>query len=472
MTEATDDIRKEVADFMFKVGRELFARGTVKDAVAWEAPSGLRVAWVMDPRRMRAAGVDHELRVPFRGHYAAAVFERYGVPANTLKYEQEMVMGDFLPRVSNELYAFSGDEPVTATIIPEPGYPWPAPDGYYSAKLGRVVRSERPAWLYPENIVDEANGINSPGINLCQMFEEPVDAKMGAVVARYGRGADDFFMVTHAMGTIEGMTRYGSVEGVAGWEENARKVMECGGLLFPSMAIGPIPATNFGVGVVIADVGLVLNSLKPYLKARSTPPAAVYSTDAWSGRTGSFLTDTAVAAFEQMHGLSDYIYYTELNVWPLGAPRAWALAGPGELAEEIYKVTTFKRELKERFRVWTRDLTPEGTEELRERVALTKARYGYMEAKVNGVMRLSDFPLAAIPPQQEEGFRRFLDITGFEGELLVVELPDELLEVMLPSWNPPGMDMEKRTAIQTWANMQYGWHVADAVREAAREVMV
>lgn len=463
-----DDVLQKLANTMFAIGKDLFARGTVKDTVAWEGPHQIRVAWVMDPKRMRNAGVDHELHVPFRGDYAARVFESHGLRAETLKYEREMGMGDFLDRASNELYDVTEDG-ARVTIIPEPGYPWPAPEGYYSAKLGRKVRSDRPGWLLPENVVDERRDINSPGIDLCKMFAEPLDARMGAEVGRYGNKTDDFFIVTHAMGSIEGMTRFGTVQGVEGWEENARKVVECGGLLFPSMAIGPIPATNFGVGVLVADIGLVLNGLKPYLKRWQMPPSVVYSSDAWSARTGSFLTDTAVAAFEQMHGLSDYVYYSEQNIWPLGAPRAWALAGPGELAEELYKVTALKRELKERFRAWKRNLDPEQVERLREAVALTKARYGYLEAKANGVMQLSDFPIAAVPPQQEEGFRRFLDITGFKGELLVVDLPDEILEVMLSSWNPPGMDFEKREAIQVWARMQYGWNVSDAVRKHGTE---
>ena len=460
---------QRVADFMFIVGKQLFARGTVKDAVAWEGPD-MRVAWIMDPKRMRNAGVDHEGQLPFRGSYASTVFEREGVRAETLKYEREMVMADFLQRVANELYAFSEDEPIGVSLIPAPGYPWPAPDGYYSAKKGRWLDAPRPDWLLPESVVDESRHINSPGINLCELFREPLGYEMGAEVVRYGRKGDDFFLVTHAMGTIEGTTRYGSVEGLAGWEQNAKKVMECGGLIFPSLAIGPIPATNFGVGVLIADAGVVLKSLKPNLKRGMSPPSAVYSSDAWSGRTGDFFADTAVAAFEQLHGHSDYMYYTDLNIWPLGAPRAWALAGPGSVAEEVYKVSTLKRELKERFQLWTRDLSPEDTEELMADVSLTKARYGYLEAKVNGLMKLGEFPFAAVPPQQEEGFRRFLDITGFAGELLVVDLPDELLEVMLPSWMPADLSYERREAIKTWASMQYGWHVADAVREAAREL--
>lgn len=470
-TEERETLER-AAGFIFKVGKQLFARGTVKDAVAWEDPYGMRVAWIMDPKRMRNAGVDHEGRVPFTGRQAARVFEYEGVRAETLKYEREMVMSDFLERASNELYALSGgEEPIRITIIPVPGYPWPAPSGYYSAKKQRWLDSPRPDWLLPENVVDEMRHINSPGIDLCGMFREPLDYVRGEEIVRYGRGDDDVFLVTHTMGTIEGVTRFGSIEGVAGWEQNAQKVMECGGLIFPSLAIGPVPATNFGVGVLVADAGIVLNSLSPYRRRGAAPPAAIYNSDAWSGRTGDFFVDTAVAAFEQLHGHSDYMYYTDLNVWPLGAPRAWVVTGPGAETEEIYKIATLKRELKERFRLWRRDLSPEQIEELMERVALTKARYGYLEAKANGIMKVGEFPFAAVPPQQEEGFRRFLDITGFEGEVLVVDLPDELLEVMRPGWDPPNMSIEKRSAIKTWASLQYGWHVSDAVREAAgREV--
>jgi hypothetical protein len=460
---------KGLADKLYAIGKELFPRGTVQDAVAWSGRYGTMVAWVMDAKRMPAAGVAHDRQVPFSGRRAAAAFERQGIRAETLKYEREMVMGDFLPRASNEFYDWD-DDGVSITMIPAPGYPWPAPEGYYSAKRGKVLSSERPAWLYDENIVDEARNIDSPGLNLCKMFPDPIGAKVGAEAARYGAKPDDYFIVTHAMGTVEGMTRYGTVGGVEGWEENAAKVVECGGLLFSSMAIGPIPATNFGVGVMVADVGIVINSLKPHLKAGASPPAAIYDSDAWTGRTGSFLTDTAVAAFQQMHGHSDYTYYTDLNVWPLGAPRAWAHLGPGSDTEEIRKVTTLKKELRARFKLWKRDLSPSGVELLREKVAATKESYGYLEAKVNGVMAMSEFPFAAIPPQQEEGFRRFLDITGFQGEVLVVDLPDEILEVMLPDWMPEGMSIERRTAIQTWASMQYGWNVAEAVLAAGREI--
>ena len=462
---------KKFADLLLAIGKDLFTRGTVKDAVAWEGRHGLRVAWVMNPKRMYAAGIGHDAHMPFYGRWAAAVFERHGLRAGIFEYEHKLLMNDFLERAANTLYDVDEDG-ARITIIPEPGYPWPAPDGYWSAKKNRLIRSDRPEWILPENVVDAARHIDSPGVDLCKLIPEVRDGVVGAQVATYGRSADDFFIVTHAMGTIEGMTRYGELEGVAGWAQNARHVVDCGGLLFPSMSVGKIPATNFGVGVLIADVGVVLNSLKPYLKRGMSAPSLVYSSDAWTGRTGSFMTDSAISAFEQLHGHSDYMYYVDQNIWPLGAPRAWAVTGPGELADEIYKTSALKRELRERFSIWTRGLEPEEILEMTERVSNTKSRYGYLEAKVNGVMQVSDFPIAAVPPQQEEGFRRFLEMTGFNGELLIVDLPDEVFEVMQSSWNPADMSHELKNAVRVWAHLEYGWNVSDAVRRVGRKVAV
>lgn len=463
---------KKVADLLFEIGKDLFSRGTVKDAVAWEGQYGFRAGWVMSPKKMYGAGVAHDANVPFSGPYVSRALKAHGIVAVDFEYEREMCMFDFLERLSNAMYDVTDDEKVHLTIIPEPGYPWPAPDGYWSAKKNRLIRSDRPEWMLPENVVDEARHVNSPGVDLCRFPRPPADDFVGAEVATYGRSDDDFFIVTHAMGTIEGTTRYGVLEGVAGWEQNAQSVVDCGGLLFPSMSVGKIPATNFGVGVLIADVGVVLNSLKPYLKRGMNAPSLVYSSDAWTGRTGSFTTDSAVAAFEQLHGHSDYMSYVDQNIWSLGAPRAWAVTGPGELADEILKTSTLKKELRERFSIWTRGLEPEAIQKMTERVSNTKARYGYLEAKVNGVMQVSEFPIAAVPPQQEEGFRRFLEMTGFKGELLVVDLPDEIFEVMQSAWSPTDVPYEMKAAIRTWAHLEYGWNVTDAVRRIAKKVAV
>lgn len=464
-----------LADITLSIGRDLFARGTVRDAVAWEdARLGIwRVAWIVDPKRMERMGVVQDGSLPMRGPYVARIMKQYGMKGTSFEWEREMVMGDFLERVANELLDLIPEgEEIRVTIIPEPGYPWPAEDDvYYSARKGRWEPSERPSWLLPDNVVMPEMAVDSPGVDLCRLFPEEDVRPMGAEAARYGRKPDDYFLVTHAMGTIEGVTRFGTMEGIAGWEENASFVQKCGGLLFPSMAVGAFPAANFGVGILVADVGLVLNSLKPYRKRGDRSQVRVYNTDAWSGRTQYFFQEAAVAAFQQLHGLSDYIYHHDLNVWPLGAPRSLVAFGTVDV-EEIERVPQLKRELRDRFRTWYRGMEPEAIEAIEDQVALTPARYPYLEAKVNGVMPLSDFPMAVVARQQEEGFRHFLKLTGFVGELLVVDVPAEVYEVMDAGWAPSDLSFERRKAIQSWAWMEYGWNVADAIRQAGRETEV
>ena len=101
-----------------------------------------------------------------------------------------------------------------------------------------------------------------------------------------------------------------------------------------------------------------------------------------------------------------------------------------------------------------------------------KSRYPYLEAKVNGLMPMSSFPMAAQPAQATDGFARFLDATGFEGELLSVELPEEIADAMSDKWPAltVPLDCNTRFSLKVWAERQYAWHVQDAILEHGREV--
>ena len=453
---------EQAAEKILLLGKELFPRGTVKDAVVWD--NGKRFAWVMDPIRMQRIGVssDPDSRLPFQGGYVAHALKRLrmkGGPA--FEYEREMVVYDFLGRMVNVLGDLVDTSDTWMTLIPEPGYPWPT-DRYYSAQKGRWVVPQRPEWLLPENVKEESRGIDSPGVDLCKLFRDaPSGFEMEALTARYGSASDDFFMVTHAMGSIENMTRFGD------WETNAARVDECGGLLFPSMAIGPFPATNFGVCILVADVGLILSSLKPYLKRTfGRPLADVFDTDVWTGGTSTFMTDGALHAFDQLHGHSDYLSYWDLNIWTMGPPDS---PGPA-MGTKLDKVTQLKRELKQRFKLWSRKLmgSVEAVKTLQAQVTDSKSRYGYLEAKISALLPISSFPLAVAPKQAEPGFRTFLKKTGFRGKLVVVDLPHEVAEAMLFY----GDDFDTAHAIQTTAFLQYGWEVADQVRKYGRELVL
>lgn len=468
---------EKLGDMMFVIGKALFPRGYVKDVYAWD-DGELSWAWVMNPGKLRSAIPYGEgpTALPFRGPLVTRALAQIGIKYDAFDYERELHVTTFLEHMANSLWSvFPDADGFHATFIPEPGYPWP--NEYYSAKQRRVIDgSKRPAWLLPENVVDPGMDIDSPGVDFCKLIGPLWDYSMGAEVCGWSRtigkgsfsqkawGSEAYFIVTHAMGTMANLTRQGS------WADNAEHVNSCGGLLFPSLAVGAIPATNFGPFIMVADVGVVLRSLSPGRSYRKHLPAYVYDTDVWSMTTGTFYKEGAVSAFQQLTGRSDWMYYLDMNVWPLGTPQAPELHGPG-IGNRLKSLTKLLKEVRVRNDVYRRGLSPEELTEVFERVSLTKARYPYLEAKANGVMPMSSFPMAVAPKQAAEGFEEFLAKTGFTGQLLAVELPDEVAEVMDPEWkHPSDMSWEQRKVVQSWAELEYGWHVADAIREAGREL--
>jgi hypothetical protein len=464
---------KLVGDIMLRVGREIFPRGYLKDVYAWEDGGEYTFAWVMEPEKLaRFLRSDNKLvpgeavLVP-RGPYLTRVLRDVGIKYDAFDYERGSIsIYTLLTHMANSLWslpALEGASGFDATIIPLPGYPWP--HTYYSSKKGKVIKPKRPSWLLPENIVDEGHHIDSPGVNLCKLIEPlyPSDYEMGFQAVEFGAGKSDFLIVTHAMGSMDNVTRAGS------WDDNVKMVNDCGGLLFPSLAVGPIPAPNFGPFVLVADVGMVLRGLKPYREKGTPLPSYTYDTDVWSMTTGSFFREAAISAFDQLTGRDDYISYLDLNVWPLGTPQSPELHGPG-IADRLSTYAQLKREVRARMRIYKRDLDPDEMAAAFEAVQGTKHRYPYLESKVNAPVEMNSFPLAVAPAQAADGFRAFLRDTGFKGRLLTVDLPDEIADVMRSDWSPEGMDWDQRSVIQAWAHKEYAWHVSDVIMANA-EVM-
>lgn len=473
-----DEVQR-LGDMMFALGKDLFPRGYVKDVYAWDDGGILSFAWVMEPEKLRRALPYGEgpTSLPFRGPQVTQALRRIGVNYDAFDYERGALhVVTFLEHIANSLWdTFPDADYFHATFIPTPGYPWP--HDYYSARSGQWVDgSKRPAWLLPQNVVDLGMHIDSPGVDFCALLGPLQGYEMGAEVATWSEtfgkgpfrqkawGSDAYFIVTHAMGSMKHLTRYGT------WEQNAAHINACGGLLFPSLAVGSIPAANFGPFIMVADVGLLLRSLTPYRQRNRRVPAYVYDTDVWTMTTGTFFKEAAVSAFEQLSGRSDWMYYLDMNIWPLGAPQAPEVHGPG-IGNRIHKVPKLLKEVRQRTEIYRRGLSPEEAREIFERhpVSESKARYPYLEAKANGVMPMDSFPLAVAPAQGAERFAGFLDQVGFSGRLLTVELPAQVAEVMDPEWAPANMDWEQRNALQGWANLEYGWHVADAILDAGRK---
>lgn len=445
-----------IGDLMFTMGRDLFPRGSVEDVYAWEDGNNVSFAWRMPPQKLRSiVGPTGEMRIS--GRYVTTVLRRHGFAYDAFSYEPELDVNTFLQRFGQALLEKVEDrsdvDMVHVTFIPVPGYPWP--HHFYSATRGEFMHRGKPAWLLRHNVVDTALHIDSPGVDFCELIGPLRDYSLGATVAAFGRG--DHFIVTHSMGRMSYET--------PDWKDMAEKVRSCGGLLFPSLAVAPTPATSFGPFVLVADAGIVLRSLAPLLNKKQWLPARVYNTDVWTMTTGDFVRGAAVAAFEQLTGQSDWIYYLDMNVWPLGAPQSPELHGPG-VGDALTKTSQLTKELRQRMSIYPRGISPEDMEKRHDRYGETKHRYPYLEAKANGVMRIADFPLAVAPKGREAAFKSFLTGLGFKGRLLTVDLPSEIAEVMDPGWSPPRVPWERKAAIRRWAEMEYGWQVSDAIVRA------
>lgn len=472
---------REFATRFFALGRALLGQRAVKDAFMWREPGGrLAVAWLMEPLAMA-------LRFGFgspdaEGTQTSAV-QRLLVAAfgklshSDFDYRDTIALYDLLSRLSNTfggLDLMEGQpEAPFVTVIPEPGWPWPTEgEVYFSAKRQKDERSRTPEWLI-EVPGDERIGRGTqPGVDLCALMGmRPTDgseAGLGdAVVARFP-GED--VIVTHVV-SARGGDEVHEADSPAAWAAAGRSVRACGGLLFPSLAVGPVPATNFGACVLVARVGLALQGVKPY-RPRGRVLTWLYDTDAWTGRVGDYRSGWAIAAFDQMHGHSDYMYTIENHAWPLGAPGGLALHGGPVEPTPIETTKRLNADLKRRFKVWKRDLSPAGVELVQQKVTMTQAHYAYLEAKVNGVTPMDAFPVAVCPERHRPSFEGFLEAAGWRGDLIVLPVPDDILDASEGTSLPAGMPFERRKAIQTWASLQYGWHVADALRKRGPAVTI
>jgi hypothetical protein len=452
------DGRIQAAENAWKLAQRLLPRGWAVDAVSWIRDRTMYVAWVMPPRKLTELVGPEDGHMPVVAERVASALRFIGMRDDDFRYERgPQVAFDFLDRLGNTFYDFSIDGNGTRfTLIVAPGYPWPTDDGtYFSAKSGSLRPSPEPEWLLPEKVEIPDRGVSGFAVDLCRIWPEPQYERAGTAYRLGSR----HMIVTHAMGSFDGMTRGRT------WDENARVVNRCGGLIAPSLAAGMVPATNFGPFVLVADVGLVLASLKPLRKRGAAPPAKVFNTDAWTAVTKDLVVDGAMAAFDQLHGHADYLSYHSLQPWTIGTPEKIPGSHLDHIIKRIDSLDQLDKVMSRRMTLWNRDLTPEKIEKLEEKVSMTPDRYAYLEVKPDGVMPIGSFPLAVAPAGHETGFAEFLEATGFRGDLLTVELPDEVLEVLKEGWNPPNISWERRNAIRAWAALSYGWHVADAIVE-------
>lgn len=469
---------RDIAVRMLAVGQSMFPRGTVKDCVAWSHDGETRIAWICDPLKMITnLGVGAEDSVVRSQALDYALKKALGLKETQFSWDRGTVGSyDMLERITHTIRMVSDNE-IWFTLIPEGGWPWPADDGYFSAAKKKVLPSQKPEWAFRVPERKEIGRDPAWGINFCQFFgDDPIDGR-GLGNVTYGDLDGMPCIVTHVASARGDEAKAHGWQSVEAWKAAGRSVKACGGLLFVSLAVGPIPATNFGMDVLVGRLGLALEGLKPY-RSRGPVSAFVYDTDAWTVRVGDYSEGLAISAFDQMHGNSDYMHWIDNHVWPLGAPTGNNLGGGPAEATSLASTKKLASELRKRFKTWKEDLTPEQIAKVQDKVAMTTARYPYVEAKVNGVTPISAFPFAVCPRQHEATFSAYLKEAGWNGELIVLDVPDEIYRAIEDDeWLDQQVgrgegSFERRNAIQMWAGLQYGRHVTAAVREAGEHLAV
>lgn len=432
---------RQIGELLLAFGSH-FTRGTFTNAYVWVEQQGskwsrISAALVGNPLKIGLAfgympptDEDREHGAPgrFLDHVARRVF---GPDEDIFRYERSVHLAEFLQRLAD---ALPGE--AWLTVIPEPGYPWPA-DWYWDAKKARVVAPPPPAWLI--EVEDRMNpGKKIPGVDPCLFFPaEPTPARANDPV----------------MGDLGGMPLMAAHSIALDWSgadnpyERARSIRDCGGFLFPSLSVGPVPAANFGYGCFVARLGLVLDSLKPYRPRGGERSVWVFPTDVWTGTVRNFVNTMAHELFDELHGHDDYTYGYGFAV--LGTPRV-EFGGPAGGAVALDRVSQLKTALRRRMKPWLRVKTLEEFEALEEAVSGTDAKYAYCEAKARSVIALSEFPYFVVPSDMHGPAENWAAEAGYKGEIVAVDWKSRHSTVDLDA---------------QWNQWQWGLRVAQVVRE-------
>lgn len=319
----------------------------------------------------------------------------------------EMLEG--LERAAGAALGLKNEQAVIVTVAPEEAEPWtPGQDKtpYYSAKKKKTLQGAEPAGYkrlgtYEKDDLPDGWEKRAPDwIDPCSVAPT-VALAQGPIAAKVG-DKGDVFLVTHSLQV-----------GTRTTTENADAVKACGGLLYPSLALGIIPANRFGLLTLFGRAHLALGAVKPF-KSRGRYPVVLYSSDAWTGTTRTFQR----AGFELFDELTcrKQIGYGENHFWVLG-PEVAQGAGPG--AERpvtiIGSTSRLASAMRRRAKMWPRTATQQNLDRPFE--------YPYIEAKSAGVVGWACFPLAICADYETKICKAWLRRAGFGGTL--ISIPDQ-----------------------------------------------
>jgi len=305
---------------------------------------------------------------------------------------------------------------VDFTVMPLEGKPWfndlshiDKTMPYYSAKKRKVLHGTAPSGLMEVDVEaqwsrGEMERRVAPGVDFCTVAPKLTVDEGGIVGVVKGQQ----ILLTRCINI--GMYSAPLEQVIAG-------IQRCGNaMLYPSLALSDVPATNFGLLTLFARIPLASRSLRPE-KVKGWP-ALVYKTDAWTETTRDFERSASVELFEQLTGNWSPRAYGHMNVLgPRLAEGTTSLGHEAHLAKSVSDVAGRMKRIRAR---WKPKMTRSQIEAATD---LTDLRYPYLEVKVGASVAVADtFPLATCPSYLIREVKQMLGAVGFNGKILPIDV--------------------------------------------------
>lgn len=420
----------QLAAAIFAWSRTVFGMAA-SDVYVWRVGKRLAVAITGDALRLELA-MNRKYRNS-SGWFDTSIATALGIPTRNVRgeggpspqfFDQDDDVGfvSIVEGIENALReaidADSTSTTVDFTVIPSPGEPYAGkPTEYLSARRGRLT-SKTPPWIVTVEVRDTNTGrdVQRPGANFCQLAPMPKTPRSPYEAIVFD--PQHTMIVTH---TID-IGQYGT--SIAG----AKAVKACGGMLFPSLAVGTYPASNFGPLTLIADPAIVLAGIKPY-RARGAWPVTVYSTDVWTPNTREIVGQASAEMYDQLTGNWNITLYTRTHLWMLGPQVEEGGPMGGRI---ISTVTSLRAAIRKRTKEWAHVRTLADLEQMKVKHGesdMGEAWYAYLEAKCHTILPMDWFPSAFIPAAFKAQAQKWLAAAGFTGKLHALKTSDAIADV-------------------------------------------
>jgi len=472
--EKENELLLEIADALQQWDWGLSALGA-REVLAWWTPDGtaciafrgdaLRIErnalmpedgmnnheWQLDVGVQKALGLDVEVIWQDVGRYQRrAVGVRGGAGQHTS--EGSVHIGEFVSMVEDTVsFVFeeeTGEDPpaVRVSLMPNEGSPWEFDHkswDFYNAKKRQVQTTKRPKWLIEVEWRDPETGqeVMTIGADFCMLVDavKGMRKKDRSYSMHFDSLIDLDILVTHSL-----YFQTYTPEDIAGY------IRGCGGFLFPSLAVGHLPASNFGPVCLVLDPSLVLDGMKPYKTGRGAWPIITYDIDAWTGTMRDFLGTGSVEMFQQLTGSWSPSIYGQQHLWVLGPP--FKQYTPQSEVQPIFNTKKLRSELRRRIRAWQPGMDAGSMEELR--MSERPERYPFLEAKSNSIVAVGNISAAVYPVAMEDEVERFLRLIKSSAVRVPIDVtyPESMFDI-------PG--------INAWS-----WAVQDAVAALGKSVKV